>query len=112
MDMWSPVLLMVVALAALNHTTGLVVTGTCQNDAECITARDETGPCCALWSPGSDLHVCKPAGRTDEPCHSASNVLPYPFNGQRRFWRCQCAEGLLCVTEPGNMIGRCSSADK
>ncbi|CAH1272966.1 PROK2 [Branchiostoma lanceolatum] len=86
----------------------MVVTGVCAGDSECIESRG-TGFCCAPFNPNSAMRVCKPPGQAGELCHVASNIMPYPWNGGRRFWRCACAEGTICVpNHPGAKLGTCA----
>ncbi|CAH1273870.1 PROK1 [Branchiostoma lanceolatum] len=87
----------------------VVVTGVCKSDSECMAAKGD-GACCAAMSPDPlfrGVPVCKMTGQEKEPCHVASNVLPYPLPSPRIFWRCPCGPGLRCVAPRGGKVGRC-----
>ncbi|XP_019642558.1 PREDICTED: prokineticin-2-like [Branchiostoma belcheri] len=101
MDMLPKLLLAAACLlASARFCHGLVLTGACDSDHDC------TSGCCARWNPSSNLAVCKPLGQEGQLCHTASNSMPFPFSGVRRFWRCPCEEGLTCERSEGN-IGHC-----
>eukprot|EP00058_Branchiostoma_floridae_P019549 XP_002605039.1 hypothetical protein BRAFLDRAFT_85185 [Branchiostoma floridae] len=103
MDMLLPKLLLATLclVALVQHCQALVLTGACDSDHDCTV-----GHCCARWNPSSNLAVCKPVGREGQLCHTASNSMPFPFSGVRRFWRCPCQQGLTCEGSEGN-IGHC-----
>eukprot|EP00058_Branchiostoma_floridae_P013778 XP_002599266.1 hypothetical protein BRAFLDRAFT_64385 [Branchiostoma floridae] len=73
----------------------------CKSDSECMDAKGD-GSCCAAMSPDPLFR-----GVPKEPCHMASNVLPYPLPSPRIFWRCPCGPGLRCVAPRGGKVGRC-----
>ncbi|CAH1258408.1 PROK1 [Branchiostoma lanceolatum] len=108
---WSSVLTSCLLVSVVIPSTvgSIVITGICESDEQCIEARGE-GWCCALWNMGDAPTVCKRMGEEGEACHISSNVLPYPFEGARRFWRCPCDPGLTCkVPADGDRIGTCTS---
>eukprot|EP00058_Branchiostoma_floridae_P019551 XP_002605041.1 hypothetical protein BRAFLDRAFT_85187 [Branchiostoma floridae] len=86
----------------------MVVTGVCAGDTECLESRGD-GFCCAPFNPNSAMRVCKPPGQEGELCHVASNIVPYPWEGARKFWRCACAGEMVCVpNHPGAKLGTCA----
>ncbi|CAH1272964.1 PROK1 [Branchiostoma lanceolatum] len=98
-----PVILTMTVPAATDVYLTLVAA--CDSDHDCAS-----GHCCARWNPTSNLAVCKPLGREGQLCHTASNSMPFPFSGVRRFWRCPCVQGLMCERSEGN-IGHCRQPD-
>ncbi|XP_066275263.1 prokineticin Bo8-like [Branchiostoma lanceolatum] len=100
-----------VLFLARSMTAGLVLTGACETDTDCMGARGE-GWCCAKWNPGSTLSVCKKLGVVRDMCHTTVESVPYPFDGIRQFWRCPCEESLECVPITSETsIGRCGGSD-
>ncbi|XP_035674300.1 prokineticin Bo8-like [Branchiostoma floridae] len=100
-----------VLFLARSLTAGLVLTGACETDTDCMGARGE-GWCCAKWNPGSTLSVCKKLGVVNDMCHTTGEAVPYPFDGIRQFWRCPCEASLECVPITSETsIGRCGGSD-
>ncbi|XP_019615126.1 PREDICTED: prokineticin Bo8-like [Branchiostoma belcheri] len=103
--------LLYVLFLARSMTAGLVLTGACVTDTDCMGARGE-GWCCAKWNPGSTLSVCKKLGVVNDICHTTGSTVPYPFDGIRQFWRCPCGDSLECVPITSETsIGRCGTGE-
>ncbi|CAH1272967.1 PROK1 [Branchiostoma lanceolatum] len=101
------VLLMTVLTASLLPVEALVLTRSCETDLDCVVAG--VGGCCARWNPYLNLKACKPLGRRGERCHIATNHIPYPFNGKRKYWRCPCEISLSCVAGGTSPVGFCQA---
>ncbi|XP_019630372.1 PREDICTED: toxin MIT1-like [Branchiostoma belcheri] len=101
---------MVCAAAVFRVASPLVITGGCRSDYECIANKGENW-CCARWNLGSGIAVCKPRGRMDDECHISSNLMPYPLDAPRAFWRCPCGPDLGCTATETAKIGHCTTFD-
>ncbi|CAH1252939.1 Hypp1040 [Branchiostoma lanceolatum] len=78
----------------------------CNEDYQCIRALEKPA-CCAPWGRSIPIPVCKSLGQRGEPCHLASNRMPYPLRRNRVFWRCPCGENLICASTGQSRIGVC-----
>ncbi|CAH1238023.1 Hypp5502 [Branchiostoma lanceolatum] len=93
----------------LRCEAGMAIVGVCTSDEDCIAARG--GGCCVKWNPGSAIRVCKDMGSKGNACHVSGNVLPYPFPGNRVYWRCPCREGLTCKADGEAREGICGAGN-
>ncbi|XP_019618156.1 PREDICTED: toxin MIT1-like [Branchiostoma belcheri] len=99
-------LLLLLLLQCHTGAEGYVTTGVCEDDYQCMRALG--GPaCCAPWGRSIPIPVCKEMGQRGEPCHMASNRMPYPLRIHRVFWRCPCGENLTCASTGLSRIGVC-----
>ncbi|CAH1238022.1 prokineticin-1-like [Branchiostoma lanceolatum] len=101
---------MICAAAVFKVASPLVITGGCRSDYECIANKGENW-CCARWNLGSGIAVCKPRGRVGDECHISSNLMPYPLEAPRAFWRCPCGPDLGCTATETAKIGHCTTFD-
>ncbi|XP_035657748.1 toxin MIT1-like [Branchiostoma floridae] len=99
-------LLQLQLLQCYTGADGYLTSGVCDDDYQCIRALGEPA-CCAPWGRSIPIPVCKALGKQGEPCHVASNRMPYPLGRNRMFWRCPCGENLTCVTSGLSRIGVC-----
>ncbi|XP_019642578.1 PREDICTED: uncharacterized protein LOC109483874 [Branchiostoma belcheri] len=99
------VFLVTVLSVVLLPGEAFVVTRGCETDLDCVVAG--VGGCCARWNPYLSLKTCKPLGRRGERCHTATNNIPYPYDGQRKYWRCPCERSLSCMAVGNSPVGFC-----
>ncbi|XP_078577629.1 uncharacterized protein LOC144862736 [Branchiostoma floridae x Branchiostoma japonicum] len=107
-----------ISTAFTRTSRAVVLTGVCSMDGDCALARGE-GWCCAPWNPWTvyEVSVCKPPGSIGSPCLPSRTENRSQRRSQqqaaleRKFWRCPCKHGLVCVPENGGLVGSCQPPD-
>ncbi|XP_049632955.1 prokineticin-2 isoform X2 [Suncus etruscus] len=67
-----------------------VITGACQEDAQC-----GGGMCCAVSIWVKSIRICTPMGKLGDSCHPLTRKVP--FFGRRMHHTCPCMPGLSCL---------------